>query len=235
MFEKDLANEAIISQWIRDYFFSTNEYQGDFEYITDIESQKKGMDLVLHSHVLFGDNARHVIDEKSASNYIKINDMERNMPTFAFELDYQGVNGKRNDGWLFGNQFKETEYYLINWLWAGNYSGEKGQKKDIDVTEITYDSLTKAKCLLIKKEDIQDYLKKFKVTSRNYRIVSERIRNKSIIKENKKSLDDNFKFPRVHYSPQLAEKPVNVVIHQNDLEKLAVKRICIGKDNVKID
>lgn len=234
MFKKDLTNEAIISKWVKNHFFNTDTYNGDFEYITDLDSQKKGVDLILQSNDFFGDNNPHMIDEKSASNYIRIGENEKNMPTFAFELDYQGRDGSRNDGWLFGEQFATTEYYLLSWLWAGNYEKKLGKKRDVPVKEISYEILTKAKCLLIKKKRIQEYLTEFKVTNRNYRKISQRIRDKSIVDEDKKSLTDSAKYPSVHYSPHLIEKPVNVVIHQDALERLATKRIFIYKNSVSI-
>lgn len=220
MFENDLKNESIISNWICDNYFKTQQFSGEFEYVNDLNRQRKGIDLIVKSEAIFNDSKLHIIDEKAASNYIKISKHQKNMPTFSFELDYMGKNGERNDGWLFGKQFKETEYYLISWLWADNLNFKK-TRNTLPTNDLTYESLSKAKCLLIKKSAIHDYLRKFKVTESNFRAISERIRDKQIVKSGKKSLCENQKYPRIYYSEKLKEKPVNVIIHEKELEKLA--------------
>src|SRR5699024_8515359 len=129
---------------------------------------------ILKSHEIFKDNKYHNIDEKSATSYIKTSLKESNIPTFAFELDYKNKdNNSRNDGWLFGEQFDKTEYYLISWIWADipmKNGGKFGK-----TSEVTFHNILKAKLFLISKKDMNSYLIKFKVIKKNINIISENI------------------------------------------------------------
>src|SRR5699024_2060269 len=222
LFDRDKNIEEIVSKWTEQYLFNNKKYfSGEYIRNTDIQLQKSGVDIILKSHEIFKDNKYHNIDEKSATSYIKTSLKESNIPTFAFELDYKNKdNNSRNDGWLFGEQFDKTEYYLISWIWADitmKNGGKFGKKR-----EVTFHKILKEKLFLISKKDMHSYLRNIKVTKRNFNIISEKIRSSGEIKIIIPRGNPN-RTPNIQYSKHLEEKPVNVVISEYKLKQLSIK------------
>lgn len=219
-YEVDKKCEEIVSKWVEENIFNQPKFNGEYIRNENEELQKSGADLFLKSDEIFEDNEEYVIDEKCATSYIKTDVRESNIPTFAFELDYEGKSGKRNDGWLYGSQFKDTDYYLLYWLWANveRRSDKLGKKE-----QVSKDNILKVKAFLIEKKKVQEYLVHFKITPSNYRRASHRLRNE--MEENKVYINKNKnrKTPNVQYNAYLKEKPVTVIISENDLRNMAIK------------
>lgn len=219
LYNQDKETEEIVSRWTEKNIFNKTNFEGEYIREDSARAQKSGVDIILKSNELFGDEKYHTVDEKSATNYIRTNLKEDNIHTFAFEIDYKNRNNeKRNEGWLFGNQFANTEYYLISWIWANVSKDKRGFGIK---TEVTMDNILKARLFLINKERIHHYLENFKVTKNNFMRVSERIRH---LDETKKVISkSNNRTPNVQYSEHLEEKPVNVIISEHNLRELSTK------------
>jgi hypothetical protein len=117
-------------------------------------------------------------------------------------------SGQLVDGWLF-DESKQTQYYLLAWVWAN-------KEKDFSV-----DDITKLEVLLIDRQKIIALLAKYGVDSARATRGSIKIRTDGIPRDNYKSPTRPFYF---YYSPQLAEKPVNIIIHKRTLINLAIAR-----------
>src|SRR5699024_2520175 len=218
-YDKDKKCEEIVSQWMEENLFNKKSFLGTYYKNHDESLQKSGVDSYLKYPSLFKDDSYYAIDEKSATSYIRTDLEEENIPTFAFELDYKGQNGKRNEGWLFGNKYKKTEYYLISWIWA-NVSKNKngfGEKE-----EVSKDNILKVKAYLICKRKIHKYLEGFKVTKENFMRISQKIRCSGNLKENINPMRYR-KTPNVQFSKYIYEQPVNVIISQHDLGRMSIK------------
>lgn len=88
LYNRDKQTEEIVSTWTEKHLFSTDEFSGEYIRNTDAALQKSGVDFRLKSNDIFNDDKYHNVDEKSATSYIRTNLNKPNIPTFAFELDY---------------------------------------------------------------------------------------------------------------------------------------------------
>ena len=264
LFKNDLKNEKVINCLI-------NRKLQELKIVDEViegtdEENFSGVDFKLKSPNLFGDNEVHCVDYKAATNNRAIIG-EKSLNTFAFEVAYskETIEKKSNQkikeiksGWLFGDKYNSTEYYLLAWIWV--HSEEKCDKKisleEKDIAEI--------EIMIIKKENIINYLRKFKLNKKNYREVVSRFKenikkkNRDVVivtnYDNKKNLisaeislsspresisykdrDGNVRtfvsLPRLYYSKYLCEEPVNVLIEKTELKRLSIR----GKGHKKFN
>lgn len=213
-FNQDLKLEHIISAWIEENHFIDKPNRYEYRRCSDLISQRRGIDAKLKSLSVLKDNLWHSIDEKAASNYMKFSLEQESLPTFAFELDCKKKNSANTEdrvpGWLFGNQYSDTEYYLISWLWA---------KKKKSAYNYKFEDLLKAECYLISKNDIHKYLHDFGINHNTFIEKSKKIRDS---KKNRMYLSNNSGAPYLYYTDNRDEKPVNVIIKKWKLKEMAI-------------
>ena len=101
-FKSDLQKETQLSTLL-DCLYHKHLRFYDFERISDLNLQLKGVDLIFTKK---SNQKAFYIDEKAQLDYI--ND---DLPTFAFELSYQ-KNGSLRQGWLF-DPSKKTDFYAL--------------------------------------------------------------------------------------------------------------------------
>ena len=208
--KEDSRLEGIVNRFLEDHLFPEFD---NVKYVTDKETQLKGVDVIITSEKLGLDEAK--TDIKSAVKY-----STRYLGTFSLELSFLGWRGEERTGW-FVNDDLETEYYLFIYPRSEKYYTDMVSKEDIDYIDY----------YLVKKEDIMGFL-----LSRGYD--KERLVN--VVKEmreryaeaggDKLTLDsgsENFHFT---LSGRLAEKPVNIVMKRQVYEKYAVMKGRIGYD-----
>jgi|GEM_PF-3013769 len=242
----DIENESVINDLIIEHL--TNS--GMFEKVkrSTKEENHKGSDIQLVSERFFKDNLLHHVDLKTATNYRKV-DGDESIPTFAFELQFSkpdGNGGIKKEGWVFGEKYTLTEWYLISWIWV--YDEEKRDRK----VTLSKEDISQIEFVLIKKEVIKKYLKYYKVNKKNYEKVidrfnsllnKERLKKNSklafIIKEENRKLnyatlslykpteyrltettnkeDRKLYLPQIYYTAWLAEQPYNILISKKSL------------------
>ena len=137
--------------------------------------------------------------------------------SFAFEISF-GKPSNRSEGWLFNSE-KETEYYLLIWIWAN---------RDWNPTS---EDITKLECLLIKRKDIIEYLEKEGFTEEFIKD-----KEKNILKDELTGAIEKGKHPFVYFyfTTRLVEKPFNVIIRKEKLKELALKEFVITKDGCRV-
>jgi len=81
-----------------------------------------------------------LVDEKAAVHYVN-----KDLPTFAFEINFLLSSGQLVDGWFYDKD-KSTQYYLLAWLWAKNDTGFKAEE------------ITNADLVIINRKRITDML-----------------------------------------------------------------------------
>lgn len=176
----------------------------------DINAQLRGIDGYLHVGL-----DTSIVDEKATLYYIN-----RNLPTFAFEIDsYQ--KGHLTPGWLFNENY-ETDYYLLIYPYS----------KNSDLVTIKWTDYTKATCLLIRRKKIINFLRKKGFTQQRieqdatfYR--SKGVSGKIIIH----GIDDFYYY--ISLSNQYSETPFNVIIYRHILEELSVHVYDVTPHGVK--
>lgn len=240
-FSNDLKAEDLVTDWFTKNFSNkkpfltkrddyTHYYEKQvgepsiekIEKVTDASLQKKGVDLLITSKQLFGDEKEHKVDIKSAINYIKpVRDANGNrpnsLPTFAFELYFKNGYGNERDGWLYSEKYCDTEYYIVSWLWA-NVQPEynpKGFVKNVEIGKLNMENIAEIEFLVIEKKRIQEHATKIGITKENFRDISKEMWKNNITKKPNHDADDYLR-----YSNTLMEKPVNLIIKKKKLKEV---------------
>jgi hypothetical protein len=165
----------------------------------DISNQMAGIDVQFdHNNI-----SNMLVDEKAAVHYVN-----KDLPTFAFEINFLLSNGQLVDGWFYDKN-KFTQYYLLAWLWA---------KKDAGFIA---EEITQIDLIIINRKRIVDMLSENGLTHQKAIELSGEIRQKNEPGAYYKNSSNPFYF---FYSPQLAEKPINIIITKKELIKLSVAR-----------
>ncbi|KGR73178.1 hypothetical protein ACVRWQ_07530 [Streptococcus phocae subsp. salmonis] len=135
-FQTDLANESIIKEIIIEYLRKLEDVELE---ISSRAEDAHGSDIKMKSRKIFKDEKIHHLDLKSATNYRKVVG-EKSLPTFAFELQFSNRSSDLRDGWLYGEQYCLTEYYLLSWVWVLDKEKtkpwEKLEKSDVAEIEV---------------------------------------------------------------------------------------------------
>ena len=214
--------ESIIGSWLDDNLYSNKEIFNKYKRHTIKELQHKGIDITLISPVIFGDDKTHVIDEKAAIRYAKGNIDEESLQSFAFELDYF-MDSNLKEGWLFGNKYSETEYYLILWIWADIPEIKKEKYKNYDYQKITQSNIQKIEGLLLNKEIMRNYATDKGISPRLFKELRRKLEEENI------RYDDN---ARVVVSKKLAEEPMNLIVPKDKLISMATSHFTQEKNKV---
>ena len=222
---KDSLGEEKVNEFLREHLYGgkyglvKTRYSLDgskvvqYDTVTEKIRQSAGEDMILH----MDDGSEVVIDEKSALYYPT---PRKKINTFAFELKTEINAHEDNQGWLFGKNYKNTDYYLINWITLpDNVEDKFWWQKDIEIVSVESMLLNKKRIQdfvrgvfsyendLFGKYDDPDYLEKFMDT---------------IDKRCYKFNDfDEGKGIRLMRNIELPEKPINIVIDKGYLKKIA--------------
>jgi len=153
------------------------------------------------------------VDIKAQLHYIN-----KALPTFAFEIDYY-KDSKYKKGWLYGD--KLTQIYFLVWPCATHENNNNVKVEDF----------TKLFCMLILRKDLVNYLEEigmnFDTFCKEREIFIQMNTTEKHIREKSKGKSDGIKLV---LTKKLSEKPLNVVIGTDILEKIAFKKFVITKE-----
>lgn len=204
----DMTNEQMLAKYLDEHFYSTGKFE-KFERVTDKYQQLLGKDIIVTSSKLNLTNT--IIDEKNTSHYVN-----KDIPTFAFELSTLTKNGTLVEGWLTDPR-KQTEYYLLAYPFANLIN-------PYDKVP-TFKEITKVKLLLIKRDAILKFLESSGYNRESLINVSKIIREHVKSQEDNKEIKERMKSNKGFWFNEtlhLSEKPINVIIPRNKLEELAI-------------
>ena len=196
-FERDLYKEKQLGKYLDDIYNSLNL---NFERVEDLTLQHKGVDLV------FPENEAVFIDEKAQLDYLN-----KNLPTFTFELSYLKNNEKRL-GWLLDDTKITTHYFLVTGI---HVKDEKGLNKGFTACKITS----------VNRKRLLNYLKSKGLTKERLLQYDSDLRdfdsklNKNPISELHPKLEG-----LLFFSPQLTEQPINLQLRLKHLIKVNVAK-----------
>lgn len=209
----DSENERKVADFLDDYFYISPLFESA-RRIVDRNEQLRGKDVIVSSTKLKLKDA--VIDEKDTAHYVN-----KDIPTFAFELSFLLRDGKQIEGWLTDDS-KETEYYLLLWPFATLVEPVSNPPEFKEITKLRYLLVKRSdvlKLLLSQGFDRDELQKKARMMRANIKDAEDNQKIKAIDKEKY-----GFYFMYTYF---LAEKPVNVVIPRVKLEEIAIaKGIC---------
>lgn len=191
----------IVSSYLEDVFYSEVD---NFKRIDEKMEQFKGIDVLFNK-----DGISYICDEKAAIRYVN-----KNLNTFAMELSFIDRGNMLHRGWLLDENKINNSFLFV---WVDKARKDILQSKD-DIVELEY--------CLVNKEDILDYLNSLGWSQERL------IQKSTLIRENKfENLGDIAKNGcKFSYSPELFEKPVNILIPRSKLREISVlnRRIVNG-------
>ena len=132
-YNRDLQGEKVVGDYLDTYFYPT--WTSTISRNNDKATQVRGVDITVTSF----DNVEYVIDEKAAINYAN-----KNLQTFALEVDRYISNGMLMNGWLLEKN-KLNDWWLFVWL--DETTGKLNGKEDIKAATVS----------LIKVRDVYEY------------------------------------------------------------------------------
>lgn len=191
---EDNKSERAVAKFLDANFYP--EMVQNMQRINEVEMQIKGVDVSFD----LGHIQEALVDEKAAAHFVN-----KDIPTFAFELDFIGMDGKLKTGWLTDDK-KLTQYYLLSWVWA---------KKD---TNFNSSDITKLEVVLIERSKILSLLERHHVDGARLGRIAQHLRKKGLFGPHFKKEGRPFYF---NMTGHLVEKPINVIIHKRKLIELA--------------
>jgi hypothetical protein len=194
--QRDSIVEKEIAKFMDEKFYNNVQ---DFVRFETKEEQLKGKDVSF----TFREQKNIIVDEKAQTHYIN-----KDLPTFAFEISFLRTNGEWTLGWLLDKE-KENNYFILIWPFAS---------KEWNLVK---DDITKLDCLLINRQKIIDLLEKEGFTKEKIMIEEEKIRRGNLFG---KIGSGNAYF---YHTEKLQEKPINIVIRKDKLIEIAEKRFTI--------
>ena len=145
----------------------------------------------------------YICDEKAAVKW-----MNKNLLTYAMELEFINRGGRLNDGWFVNNSQTNNSYCLI-------YT----DRVDAPYDTFTTEDIKDATVIVVKKYSIKKYLEDKGWTSENLKKKCKEIRDNDGYRVNMGNLQKHgLKFS---YSRNLPEKPINVLIPREELEEMS--------------
>jgi hypothetical protein len=188
----DNASEKAVSEFLDRHFYPKNVT--NLIRFNDFETQMKGVDVQFD----YKNFTNMLVDEKAAAHYVN-----KNLPTFAFEVNFLTSSGNLAEGWLFDTK-KVTQFYLLSWISAT-------KEKYFNVNDIT-----QLDVLLIERSKIINMLASFGLTKDIATTKANNIRKNNITGGSEKNSINPFNF---HYTDFLSEKPINIIIRKHKLGK----------------
>jgi len=205
--------EHELSLFLDRYFYDRllqNHKITSYVRITDKKIQLQGIDVMVST-------SRKTVnlDEKAQLYYIN-----ENLPTFAFEVNFIDRMGNLSPGWLFNDNLL-TDYYVLVWPTATHN----------DLKTIQAEDFTCVECMLIKKNEIIDYLSELGYTSNFIEEIATGLRSQN--KYGKHFFKNQNNFYLYFSQPNnYTEQPINIVIRKRLLKQLAFRIYVISKEKL---
>ena len=212
--KQDMAAEQQLALFLDRCFWSRlTDKAGQpvpFERVTDRDTQLTGIDVILRFP-----GQTICIDEKASLYYCN-----RNLPTFAFELDLvQPAGGTLLTGWFLKKTLK-TDRYLLIWP---NVVCEKQGRQWVrkDIAQLEEPDFTVAEACLLSKEKLKKYLREKGLDDAQLQRRAVSLRRRASAEEKVQLTEKLGPGLKLMYSGQLAEEPVNLIIRKDLLFELS--------------
>lgn len=192
--KQDSKSELAVAQFLDCYFYPV--YVQNAKRHVDAETQLKGIDVTFN----YKGKKQLLVDEKAAVHFVN-----KNIPTFAFEIDFIATDNKRKQGWLFDKD-KLTQYYLLCWIKAEKTQG------------LTCSDILQVEILLIERKAIFGLLQSYGLQKKRVLEMASLLRASNKFGPAYKRNGQPFYF---YFTQHLHEKPINIVIRKQALKVLA--------------
>lgn len=199
-FADDLHDEQILSSKLDD-IYNGLDFQFKREYNLDL--QHEGTDVKI-----FLNDTEYLIDEKAQLHYLN-----KNLPTFAFELSYLNRSLKYHTGWLCDKSKKTQFYFLVTNIQIGDKSCLT-VKEDIDALNV----------ISVNRNKLISYLKSIGLDETRLYEYDSDIRNSGLAGRSTIQELNQYKVGFIHYTKHLDEKPINLVLKLDNLIHVGIAK-----------
>ncbi|NJX13939.1 hypothetical protein [Tamlana crocina] len=186
-FKHDLKQERILNEYLDSIYHSKKL---NFSRVNELEQQHRGVDVIFSHH-----STDYFIDEKAQLHYLN-----KDLPTFTFELSYLNKYQKIKEGWLFDKSKKTHFYFLVTAILLKKSKPKLTTPNDVLSLKITS----------VNREKLIDHLNQIGLSRQQLDEYDFDIRNtlsfgKNIIPElNEKRAG------LIYYTQHLKERPINL-------------------------
>ncbi len=187
----DIGQERIVGKYLKKYFY--DRVFDDVEVVFDTERQLSGIDVVADGML---------IDNKAQSSPKYVNHPR---DTFILELSILNKDGEVIPGWFIDTKSRTTHYLFV---WIGNALVD-------DSNRILPRGINEVEVMLVSKSEIMEKIISKYPISRLLNIAN-RMREFEM-----KHYNANIIGCKFSHSPQLKEKPVNIVTRKDFLKQCA--------------
>lgn len=211
----DTMAEQEVAKFLDKYLYPriTSNTPFAFQRETERDKQLEGIDVTL-TILRINNNSKIYIDEKAAVHYIN-----SPLSSFAFECSFDRYENDipiHTTGW-FSNEKLLTDIYLLIYISideriAPPQKGNNEYYKTLDAADITC-----AHCLFISRNNLKIYLTRHGFGYYEIKEAIQKIRN-GVSTDKLTSPNERFHF---HYSTNLKEKPINIILDKSLLEELS--------------
>lgn len=216
-FRRDLEQEQFPIEFLKKYFFNPYiacQKKIRPEYVTDIETQLTGIDIILN----YEDEKKVNIDIKAQMNkYIN-----HPTPTFCLETEYT-KQGVIHEGWLFRDDLK-TDIYGFIWI----------NSADCDKKHLLHscEDINKLTILFVHKSDVLKYLGSLGIDKKSIEDSTRKLKTipgKNGTRQDK--LPGDLKLFQTLFLP---EQPINIVVPNRIWDELACAKYVVTKEQIQI-
>ncbi len=186
-FKQDLNQEQILNTYL-DHIYHSKKL--NFSRITDLEQQYRGVDVVFHHN-----SADYLIDEKAQLHYLN-----KDLPTFTFELSYVNKHNDIKEGWLFDRSKKTQFYFLVTAIFL-----KKGKSK-----LLTQNDIASLKITSVNREKLISHLHNKGLSRHQLDAYDFDIRNTLSFGKNSIPELNEKRAGLIYYTEHLKERPINL-------------------------
>jgi len=204
-FKSDLNKEQILAEYLDDIY---TELGLDVKRVSDSTNQNKGIDLIIEHNT-----KKYFVDEKAQLHYLNTS-----LPTFAFELSYL-KGGVLKQGWLFDKK-KQTDYYfLVTSIFLKENKSTLKFKTDIKSIKI----------ISVNRIKLINVLCQIGVDLENLECLIYTIRETEAFGKHAINGMDNRSEGNIHFTENLSEQPINLVLKLEYLIESDVAKVIYRK------
>ena len=175
----------------------------DSDRITSFSQQIHGIDCTFTDYAGFN----YICDEKAAVKW-----SNKNLKTQALELKYVNRAGNIHRGWFLDESHENNCY---NFIYTDKITNDEG---DFDYKNFTPEDIKQVECYIVRKVKLQEYFNAIGWPTDKLIEKCREIRRTNGKCDMCDLTTDGLRF---HFSKNLPEKPINVLISRNTLQDLS--------------
>lgn len=202
----DMEGEKKVSEFLDTFFYNLLN-QPFYRNHNDKELQYKGVDIQFNIPNI---GYKYICDEKCSLYWAN-----KNLQTFALEIDYINNGGNLHTGWLLDKTHINNSY---NFIYLDSVHDDEG---DYDVDKFKPSHIEKTTCYIVRKDILHKYLNGLGWDREALLNKAKEIRETNGKCEMCYPAENSINNIKFHINLKTQEKSVNILVTRKALEKLA--------------